>query len=69
MHKCLSTERSSINVEAELRTYCCGGKVAALKGAVGKKIFGCWGGKKILIGGKAKYFGGWDGQTFLGVGW
>ena len=61
MHKCLSTERSSINVEAEPRTYCCGGRVAALEGAVGNKIFGCWGGKKN--------FERWQGKIFWGIGW
>ena len=61
MHKCLSTERSSINVEAEPRTYCCGGRVAALEGAVGNKIFGCWGGKKN--------FERWQGKIFWGTGW
>ena len=61
MQKCLSTERSSINVEAEPRTYCCGGRVAALEGAIDKKNFGCWCGKKK--------FERWQGKIFWGMGW
>ena len=71
MHKCLSAERSYINVETEPRTYLCGGGGGSLGGQLGgvtKLFFGRW---RAM----AKYFlhgwqigGGMRCITFLGVG-
>ena len=58
MHKCLSAERSYINVETEPRTYLCGGGGGS-----------CWGGGQL--GGVTKlFFRSWHGmawQNILGV--
>ena len=72
MHKCLSAERSYINVETEPRTYLCGGGGGSLGGQLGgvtKLFFGRWRSHgKIFFTWVANFGGGMRCITFLGVG-
>ena len=61
-HNCLSTERSHIHVEPELRTYYCGGggwqqRGRKKFGGVGWQIFWRWGSKKNYGNGMAQCLG------------